>query len=70
MTSANDDCTFRADMIVKTPGGGYTRIADVKCMRPAGHDKATGEDRDHEFFAADTLTYGASREKGRWVTRR
>jgi len=71
MSDEVEQCTFRADMIVKTSGGGYQRIADVRCMGDNGHTLSEyPADRDHEFYAANTHTFGAHWEKGRWVTRR
>lgn len=52
-----------------TSGGGIRRIPDVQCMRRAGHLR-DGGDAEHEFYAADVHSFGVSREKGRWVTRR
>lgn len=63
-----NQCGFRADMIARR-GGGYTRIHDVQCGREEGHKYLGGEAEDHEFYAGGEHTFGASREKGRWVTR-
>ncbi|WHE37794.1 hypothetical protein [Microbacterium sp. BDGP8] len=71
MTSETPRCEFRADMIVSTPAGGHRRLLNVQCIQDEHHaDLGYGDAAEHEFFAADTHTFGASREGHRWVTRR
>lgn len=69
MTADAERCSFHADMIVSTRGGGWSRIANVRCVRPTGHHQLRGEERDHEFISQEH-TFGVSRERGRYVTRR
>jgi len=58
------ECEFIADVIVRNGNGkGWRRIADVQCMGGADHTD------EHEFLAGSAHTFGASFEKGRWVSR-
>lgn len=60
----DENCTFTADSIVPTSGGGYRRIKNVRCIGEPNHRD------EHHFIAGGELIYGVTHEKGHWVARR